>query len=190
MKIFSTRAVSLPLAALAALLASGVPEASALNLFDLLFGNRDRREQRIRTAPQRQYQPRRAAPQRTAPRRAAPRITGPAYYNYRADGLKAVAFAPLAAIAQSASLEESPAAAPFREAVAGLEGFELLAEAEIGKAVVAHYTEHPAFIWVDGGGLDDRAREAMDVLGDAGSHGLPPADYAVAVPAAGGSAGL
>jgi murein L,D-transpeptidase YcbB/YkuD len=177
MKFFTSRAVSLPLVAVAALLASGVQEAAALNLFELLFGNRDRRERRVRVPPQRQYVPRQAAP------RALPKITGPAYYNYRADGLKLVDFGPLAAIAQSASLDEASTATPFQRAVAGLEGFELLAEADVGKAILAHYTEHPEFIWIEGDGLDDRAREAIRVLGDAGSHGLLPADYSVAVPA-------
>jgi len=98
MKFFAAKAVSLPLVALTALLASGVPEAGAATLFELLFGNRP--ERRVRVAPRPHY--RQDAPRR-APR-AAPRITGPAYYNYRADALKLVDFAPLAAIAQSASL--------------------------------------------------------------------------------------
>ncbi len=180
MKFLSAKAVSLPLVAATALLVSGVPEAGAATLFELLFGNTPKREKRLRAAPRPHY-PGQAAPRRSAP---APKITGPAYYNYRADALKRVDFAPLAAVAQSASLEDGSAATPFREAIAGLEGFELLAEAEAGKAIVAYYAQHPDFIWVEGGDLSDRAREAIRVLADAGSHGLLPADYGVAVPVA------
>src|SRR5690606_35412366 len=88
----------------------------------------------------------------------------------------------LAAIGQSASIEET-VASPFREAVAGLEGFELLAEAEIGKAVVDHYVDHPEFLWVSDSDVNERAREAVRVLGEAASHGLDPAEYGISIPA-------
>jgi murein L,D-transpeptidase YcbB/YkuD len=184
MKFFSAKAVSLPLVAVAALLASGVQEAAAVTLFDLLFGDGQRRERRLRVTP-RPPAHRQNAPRQRAPRRAtaAPKITGPAYYNYRADALKPLDFAPLAPIAQSASLEEASGGTPFRDAIAGLEGFELFAEADAGKAIIAHYTEHPDFIWVAGDDLSERARQAVRVLGEAGSHGLPPADYSVTIPA-------
>jgi len=70
----------------------------------------------------------------------------------------------------------------FRKGLAGLEGYELMAEPAIGKALVAWYAANPDFIWVDGAGPNARAKQALRTLGEAGSHGLAPADYAVEVP--------
>jgi murein L,D-transpeptidase YcbB/YkuD len=171
MKLFTAKAVSLPIAALAALLTSGVPEAGAATLFELLFnGNAPRRQRRTELPP--------PVRQTVAPAR----ITGPSYYTYKADALKRVDFAPLAAIAQSASLDPATAGTAFREAIAGLDGFELFAEADTAKALIDHYSAHPDFIWVTGEEVNDRAREAVRVLGEAAGHGLLPADYSVAVP--------
>src|SRR5690606_39840087 len=70
----------------------------------------------------------------------------------------------------------------FRKGLAGLEGYQLMAEPAIGKALVAWYAANPDFIWVDGAGPNARAKQALRTLGEAGSHGLAPADYAVEVP--------
>jgi murein L,D-transpeptidase YcbB/YkuD len=199
MKFFSVKAVSIPVVAVAALLGSGLQDAFSANLFDLLFrpnpqyeGSRERprvyrprepRQREFRRHRQRAETPRKAAPRKAA---LAPKISAPSYYTYRADPLKLVDFTPLAAIGQSASLEEAAAPTPFRAAIAGLEGFELFAEAEAGEAIVSYYAEHPDFIWVSGDGLSERARAAIRVLGEAAGHGLLPADYSVEIPAAAG----
>ena len=99
--------------------------------------------------------------------------------------LQRVDFTPLAAIGQSASLDQATSGTAFREAVAGLTGYELFAEPEIAKALVEFYAANPDFIWVTGNEVNERGRDAVRVLGDAASHGLSPADYAITIPSAG-----
>ncbi|TKB61559.1 MAG: hypothetical protein E5W81_20830, partial [Mesorhizobium sp.] len=77
----------------------------------------------------------------------------------------------------------------FREAIAGLDGYDLYAEKDIAKALIAYYSANPDFIWVTGTSPNSRAEDAVRVLGEAASYGLTPADYTVEVPAAGESAG-
>ncbi|TIN21321.1 MAG: hypothetical protein E5Y59_02240, partial [Mesorhizobium sp.] len=76
-----------------------------------------------------------------------------------------------------------------REAIAGLDDYELYAEKDIAKALVAYYAANPDFIWVTGANANSRAQDAVRVLGEATSYGLTPADYTVEVPAAGASTG-
>ncbi|HUN12031.1 MAG TPA: hypothetical protein PLE50_07135, partial [Rhabdaerophilum sp.] len=71
------------------------------------------------------------------------------------------------------------------EATAGLEGFDLYAEKDIAKGLTDYYAANPSFIWVSGFSANQRADEAVRVMGEAATHGLNAADYAVAVPAAG-----
>src|SRR5690606_26058332 len=96
--------------------------------------------------------------------------------------LQAVDFTALAAIGQSASLDQATSGTDFREAVAGLTGYELYAEPEIAKALVEFYSANPDFIWVADNEVNERARDALRVLGEAAGQGLSPADYAVVVP--------
>lgn len=173
---FASKAVSLPLAALVATLATGTPQAGAANLFDALFGGG------IKKAKREEFPP---PPPAQAPRKAAPitKISAPSYYNYKVDSLKKVDFAKLAAVAQSASLDATTTGTAFRDAVGSLSDYELMAESDAGKAIVEYYSAHPDFIWVTDGDINDRARSALRVLADAGSHGLLPSDYGVSVPA-------
>src|SRR5690606_30197850 len=87
------------------------------------------------------------------------------------------------------SLDEATSGTAFREAVGELSGYELYAEPGIGKALVEYYSANPDFIWVGDDGPNERAREALRVLGEAASHGLSPADYAVSVPAGAATTG-
>lgn len=112
-------------------------------------------------------------------------ISAPSYYSYKPDALVTIDFSSLAPLARTVSLEPNLDPGAFREAVAALESFELVAEAEIGKAVAAHYAANPAFIWVSGSSANSRANEALRVLAGAGDYGLDPADYVVAAPSAG-----
>src|SRR5690606_2698423 len=90
---------------------------------------------------------------------------------------------------QDVALEAPVAASRFRDASAGLDGYELLAEAEIGKALAAWYAANPDFIWVSDLKPNKRAEEALEVLAEAADYGLSPADYAVEIPAVGPNAG-
>ncbi len=199
MKFFARKPVLLP-AMVAGALAAGAPQAGAQTFLDAIFGggvrntrqdeggvrrlsNRGSSDSGYRVQPPQNVQPRSEQnPARKALAAPAAKISAPSYYNYKAAALQPVDFAPLASISQSASLDQATAGTAFREAVAGLAGYELLAETEIGKALVGYYSANPDFIWVSEDSINDRAREAVRVLGEASSHGLEPAEYSVDIP--------
>jgi murein L,D-transpeptidase YcbB/YkuD len=195
MKLFSRKVFLLPVA-LAGSVAFAVPQAGAQSLFEHLFGG-GVRSQRLESGGYRQrgsrldngrhheddYR-RRNRPSRPVARKPVAKISAPSYYNYKAAALQRVDFAPLAAIGQSASLDQASTGTAFREAVAGLAGYEFFAEAEIAKALVEYYSANPDFIWVTDDAVNERGRDAIRVLGEADSHGLSPADYAISVPSA------
>lgn len=191
MKFLENKATVMPLVAIAATLAFGVPQAGAQGLFDMLFGGG------VKHAPKGEFPP---PPPKHKPKPKAPasgggggaRISSPSYYTYKADRLVRVDFSALAptpepATPQDAAFVPSATGAAFREAVASLADYELLAEPDIAKALIAYYSANPDFIWISGTSLNSRAQDAVRVLGEASSYGLTPADYTVEVPAAGAS---
>ncbi|RWP82501.1 MAG: murein L,D-transpeptidase [Mesorhizobium sp.] len=191
MKFLGNKATVMPLVAIAATLAFGVPQAGAQGLFDMLFGGG------VKHAPKGEFPP---PPPKHKPKPKAPasgggggaRISSPSYYTYKADRLVRVDFSALAPTPEPAAPQDAafvPAAtgAAFREAVASLADYELLAEPDIAKALIAYYSANPDFIWISGTSLNSRAQDAVRVLGEASSYGLTPADYTVEVPAAGAS---
>ncbi|TJV22484.1 MAG: murein L,D-transpeptidase [Mesorhizobium sp.] len=191
MKFLGNKATVMPLVAIAATLAFGVPQAGAQGLFDMLFGGG------VKHAPKGEFPP---PPPKHKPKPKAPasgggggaRISSPSYYTYKADRLVRVDFSALAptpepATPQDAAFVPSATGGAFREAVASLADYELLAEPDIAKALIAYYSANPDFIWISGTSLNSRAQDAVRVLGEASSYGLTPADYTVEVPAAGAS---
>ncbi len=160
-------------------LIGAAPPAHAENLFKMLFGGGiQQREARERRAEEQRPQ---AAP---APAPVA-RISAPSYRTYKADRLVPVSFKALLEAPRTVSFEPSLDGASFAEALAGLDGYELAAEKPVARAIEAHYLAHDDFIWVSGTSVNTRAVEAMRVLGEAGSYGLDPADYAVRPPSPG-----
>ena len=134
MKLFARKVVLLPIV-LAGTLAVGIPQAEAQSLFETSFRRRHSQSEngRRRLSP---AQPLRRWPvlRRTArdtgsgnrPRRpvarrpaAVAKISAPSYYNYKAAALQRVDFTALAAIGQSASLDQATSGTAFREAVGG-----------------------------------------------------------------------
>lgn len=187
----------LSVAAVAAILAGSAQTASAQGLLGALFGNKQRP-----AAVQQEAVPQ-AAPK---PPAAPPRVTGPSYYTYKADALVQVDFSAIrpqrerqeAALlsgnvdtqavgsTDAAVVVTEPTRAPLGDAqLAALQGYELLAEKDAAAAVVAYYSAHPEFLWVEDGRLNAHAEATMRVLADAASHGLNPDDYAVAPPTQG-----
>lgn len=175
--------------AIATALAFGQQPASAQGLFDMLFGGG------IRHNSQGEFPP------PPKPRKVQPgtggsvRISSPTYNTYRADKLVRVDFksllpAPPPATAQDAAFVPSVTGSAFRDALAGLSDYELFAEPDIAKALIAYYSANPDFIWVTGDAPNSRAQDAVRVLGGAASYGLTPADYSVDVPAAATNAAL
>ncbi|TPI15173.1 murein L,D-transpeptidase [Mesorhizobium sp. B4-1-3] len=190
MKILGNKKAVLPIA-IAATLALGQQPASAQGLFDMLFGGG------IRHNPQGEFppppKPRKIRPSVPAEEGGGARISSPTYNTYRADKLVRVDFkallpAPQPATAQDAAFVPSVTSNSFRDAVAGLSDYELFAEPEIAKALVAYYSANPDFIWVSDNAPNSRAQDALRVLGEAASYGLTPGDYSVDVPAAASSA--
>ncbi|MER9162056.1 murein L,D-transpeptidase [Mesorhizobium sp. M0715] len=190
MKFLGNKATVMPLMAITATLAFGVPQAGAQGLFDMLFGGG------VKHAPKGEFPP---PPPKNKPK---PKVSGggggnvkissPSYYTYKADRLVRVDFSALAATPQPATPQDaafvpSATGAAFRDAVASLGDYELLAEPDIAKALIAYYSANPDFIWISGTSLNSRAQDAVRVLGEASSYGLTPADYTVEVPAAGAS---
>ncbi|MDF3216185.1 MULTISPECIES: L,D-transpeptidase family protein [Mesorhizobium] len=190
MKFLGNKATVMPLMAITATLAFGVPQAGAQGLFDMLFGGG------VRHAPKGEFPP---PPPKNKPK---PKVSGggggkvkissPSYYTYKADRLVRVDFSALAATPapatpQDAAFVPSATGAAFRDAVASLGDYELLAEPDIAKALIEYYSANPDFIWISGISLNSRAQDAVRVLGEASSYGLTPADYTVEVPAAGAS---
>ena len=180
MKIaFLNKPISLPLVALAASVAMGAPQAGAQTLLDVLFGGGNRSQRQTHG----EFPPPPEPVKKKAPVQAA-KISAPTYYNYKADAMVSVDFAKLSAGAKSVSLEPSLAGTSFREAIAGLDGYDLSAEKEIAKALLDYYSANPEFIWVTGYTANSRAEDAIRVLGEAAGHGLNPIDYAVSAPPA------
>ncbi|PBB30683.1 murein L,D-transpeptidase [Mesorhizobium sp. M1A.F.Ca.IN.020.06.1.1] len=188
MKILGNKMAVMPIA-IATALAFGQQPASAQGLFDMLFGGG------IRHNSQGEFPP------PPKPRKVQPgtggsvRISSPTYNTYRADKLVRVDFksllpAPPPATAQDAAFVPSVTGSAFRDALAGLSDYELFAEPDTAKALIAYYSANPDFIWVTGDAPNSRAQDAVRVLGGAASYGLTPADYSVDVPAAATNAAL
>ncbi|WP_181407996.1 L,D-transpeptidase family protein [Pararhizobium mangrovi] len=88
----------------------------------------------------------------------------------------------------------------FLSARADLADMRLRALPEVAAAIKAHYASDPSFIWVSDGRVNEKAKAVLDVLANADTVGLDPADYAVSMPnrptvsgmpnADGGQAGL
>jgi len=186
MKILGKKKAVMPIA-IAAALAFGQQQANAQGLFDMLFGGG------VKHQPQGEFPPP-PKPRKIQPSTGggAARISSPTYYTYKADRLVRVDFKSLAAAPQPASPQDAAFVTgstgnAFRDALAGLGDYELFAEPDIAKALIAYYSANPGFIWVDGTEPNARAQDAVRVLGEAASYGLTPADYAVDVPAAAAS---
>ncbi|MBA3449374.1 MAG: murein L,D-transpeptidase [Pseudaminobacter sp.] len=180
---FSPKRASLTAIAVAATLSFGTPSADAQGFFEALFGGGIGKRRSADfppppPAPKRKNPARAAGPARIA---APARISAPSYYKYKADALVRVDFAALTGSSQPIAFDPNSNAA-FTAAIAGLDGFELFAEKDVAKALTGHYAANPDFIWIDEASINERAREAVRVLSEAESHGLSPADYAIAIP--------
>jgi murein L,D-transpeptidase YcbB/YkuD len=166
-------------AALALILSAGVPDAQAQTLLETLFGGGLKKTRASDFPPP---PPVKRANQPRQPVAAAPKITGPGYNTYKADRLVRVDFSPLTRVAMPIGYQPATAAISFDDAVGGLDDFELFAEKDIAAALTGYYAGNRNFVWVDQAAPNARAAEALRVLGEAGSYGLDPADYLVAVP--------
>lgn len=151
------------------------PSAQAQGFFDALFGGPVKR----RT----QFPPTPSAPKDKPAKKPSTRISAPSYNQYRADALVRVDFSSLIKKPQAEPAAFDAAAPASEDAFAGLVDFELFAEKPIATALVAHYAANPTPLWFADGQPNQKARDAMRVLGEAESYGLVAGDYAVTPPA-------
>ncbi len=99
--------------------------------------------------------------------------------------------------ANAATAPAQPAAMPAMDdaqAYASIAGrfaeLSVMAEPQVGKAVVEHYKASPKLMWLDNTlQANARALAALKVLSDAGQVGLNPEDYAVSMPVVDAAAG-
>lgn len=185
MKLLEKKSAVLPFAVLAATLALGTPQAGASGFLDMLFGGSSKPAR----PPKGEFPPPpkpKKYPAASGAGTGGARISSPTYNTYKADPLVRVDFSALVAgqpKVEPAAFDPAVTGEAFKQAVAGLAGYELFAEPQIAKALIAYYAANPDFIWVTDSSPNARAQEAVRVLGEAASYGMLPADYAVDVPA-------
>lgn len=141
------------------------------------------------------------------PPRATPHVSvkSPQYYAYKPDALADVKLADVCKpdVAANTAVPETTGAASteiagaapiapstltppnsFARACAQSPPVSLRMLPQVGKALIAYYTAHPHFIWVEQGRVSGKAMAAMAELAASDRFGLIPADYRVALPAA------
>lgn len=179
MKIYTKWAATTVLAAVAAMnVAPGV--AHAVTLLDLLRGGPavSKKERAVEPLFGRAQK---ATAEDLSDPDPLPTISGPRYYTYKPEPMRLVATAQLVAAdadLATASTQVSSGTDP-RLAMADVQAY---ATDDIADAVEAYYKSGKALVWVDGDGISQRARLAMDVLARAAGVGLDPQDYAVSLP--------
>ncbi|KNY17801.1 peptidoglycan-binding protein [Shinella sp. SUS2] len=112
-----------------------------------------------------------------------PRVTGPRYYTYKADALRRVAVDKLADPVVTSSISADIAPAGDAGVRAAFSTINVRATPDAAKAVETFYGTQKKFVWIDGTGINDKAKTAIAVLADAAAVGLDPWDYAVKIPA-------
>jgi L,D-transpeptidase YcbB len=131
-----------------------------------------------------------------------PQISAPKYYTYKPTRLVAIDLVSLEP--STGSIEEAPVQpaslelrgpmevgldnvvteTPYERISSYFGLISVMAEPEIGKAIVDHYKRSPTALWLDGDLQPNaRARSVLPLFADAGRYGLEPADYAVSLPA-------
>ncbi|WP_322987608.1 L,D-transpeptidase family protein [Hoeflea sp.] len=162
---------------------ASTPPVQAQGLLDVLFKSPAQR-QREKMARQRARQE--AATPAPVPVKPVARISGPSYRTYRADKIVQVDFSKMADPVVTGAIGDmtlSPLGLdPFAEGRAALADLSIKALPEAAEAVVAHYSEHPAYMWVSGTAVTDHARAVVEVLNNADAVGLSAADYKVELP--------
>jgi murein L,D-transpeptidase YcbB/YkuD len=112
-----------------------------------------------------------------------PRVTGPRYYTYKADALKRVGVDKQADPVVTSSISADVAPAGDAGIRAAFTNVDVRTNPDAAKAVETFYSDNRKFVWIDGTGINDKAKAAIAVLADAASVGLDPWDYAVKIPA-------
>jgi murein L,D-transpeptidase YcbB/YkuD len=160
--------------------------ANAMTLMDLF--RRNRAPETLQTLPEVAPAPSGglSAPPRRSASEAAPRVVGPRYYTYKAEAPRRIETDRLVDPVVTGSLQAASAttgqAGSLSDARPYMPSVTAYAAPDVAKTIEAYYAGTDALIWVDGSGINERARSALSVLADAASIGLDPQDYAVALP--------
>jgi murein L,D-transpeptidase YcbB/YkuD len=157
------------------------PPVHAQGLLDALFKSPAQRKREKEAREQ-------ARQEAAAARQVKPvRISGPSYRTYKPDTLVRVDFDKIADPVVTGAIDDMGLAPlgidPFQEGRPALADLSVRALPEVAEAVVEHYSTHPAYMWVAGTAITDRARAVLDVLKAADEVGLSAEDYKVEVPA-------
>jgi murein L,D-transpeptidase YcbB/YkuD len=113
------------------------------------------------------------------------RVSGPRYYGYTPDKVINASFKSLAEFDTASNDPDTVPEAvttPFASASAHLSSFRLRTLEQVAEAIKTHYHDHPEFIWVSDGKVNEKAYTAMAELARAADHGLAPRDYEVVAP--------
>jgi murein L,D-transpeptidase YcbB/YkuD len=118
------------------------------------------------------------------PRNEAPppqvEVKSPQYYDYVPDKPVPV---DLGGVCQHEVASNSDAAATgFAQACGVAPSITLRLLPEVAKALIAYYSQHPGFIWIEQGKPGAKALAAVAALAASDRFGLDPADYQVALP--------
>ncbi|MXN43632.1 L,D-transpeptidase family protein [Shinella kummerowiae] len=181
MKLTKTALLAAALALSCATVTLNAAPANALTLMDIIRGGK-KKEPKYEPLPG--VSSGTVLPGAEVKREAKPlpRVTGPRYYTYKADALTRVAVDKLAdpVVTSSISAEVPPAGdAGIRAAFSTVN---VRTTPDAAKAVETFYGSQKKFVWIDGTGINDKAKAAIAVLADAASVGLAPWDYAVKIP--------
>jgi murein L,D-transpeptidase YcbB/YkuD len=166
-----------------------VRPASAITLMDFIRGGKKRAvPERVQPGqPMPGFET--MMPQRLEERAVTtpPRVSSPRYYTYKPEPLRRVATDRLIDPVVTGSVRKYDlppmVRAPLSDARQFLPQVDVLATAEVAKAVESFYAGRTEFLWVENTGVNARAKSALTVLKDAAKVGLVPGDYAVDVPA-------
>ena len=130
------------------------------------------------------------------------KVSNPTFYTYTPDRLTNFALGAVCELKTAASAQPAadtappadtaagattppaadPASATFAQACAGAPALSLRVLPQVGDALTRHYAQAPRFIWSEQGAVSAKAQAALATLAAAGTVGLDPADYRVALP--------
>lgn len=128
------------------------------------------------------WSPARDNPERESPR-AMPHahVDNPDFLNYTPDRLEIKSLAKACESRPDAAPDAAPAP-DFAQACTATPAVSVSVLPQVGDAIVAYYSAHPHFVWVQDGAITPRALAAIAELRAADKYGLDPADYRVDVP--------
>jgi murein L,D-transpeptidase YcbB/YkuD len=179
MKLTKTTVLAAALAVSCATVNLHATPARALTLMDIFRGKKREKPEELPGVSTGTALP--GAEKRQAAK-PLPRVTGPRYYTYKADALKRVAVDRLADPVVTSSIGGDVPPAGDAGVRAAFATVEVRATPDAAKAVETFYGQQKKFIWIDGTGINDKAKAAIAVLAGAATVGLDPWDYAVTIP--------